>query len=323
MGMTPSKRTAQNAFLLVGTALLVFTAVCYVGEPDACAAVTVWPPWAWAVPGLVLSLIGTRRRGTVWMLAVTAAWLVYVVVLCEEPAGLLRAVTASPRAPRQRAIRVVSLNCAGGSAAAANEVIRYHPDIVLLQESPSRRQLSALAHRLFGDRASLVWGTDCSIMVRGRLGAGRDLGCATQAYANLGNGLNLNLVSLRLSPPVARSDIWSPSCWRAQAELRRTHRQELRAVIGRLMLSGVAMPIIVGGDFNAPGWDGALKESSGWLVDTFRERGVGYCNTVLNDCPVLRFDQVWVSRTFKVLSVRAYKTKHSDHRMVVCDLETR
>jgi len=328
MGMTAFKGRAQSVFLLAGAALLLFTAVCYVAEPDACAAATVWPPWAWAVPGLAFTLVGCRRRGRRCILGACCVWLAYVLALCEEPKSVLLGpvrTRVATSAVSSRIVRVVSLNCSGGSAAAANEVVGLHADVVLLQESPARPDTDALARRLFGPRAAVAWGADCSVLAGGRiLSTAHDMPtCATAVGVRLTRGPEVRLVSLRLCPPVFGTGILSPSYWRKQADLRRTHRKELIEVAQWLDMHDAGQPAIVGGDFNAPGWDGALKELSSRLGDTFREGGVGWGNTVLNDCPVLRFDQIWVSREFRVLAVKTYKTKNSDHRTVVCDLELR
>ena len=56
------------------------------------------------------------------------------------------------------------------------------------------------------------------------------------------------------------------------------------------------------------------------LRDPFREAGRGWGDTITNDLPFLRIDQVWVSREFRPVSVVARRTRRSDHRMVVCDL---
>ena len=58
------------------------------------------------------------------------------------------------------------------------------------------------------------------------------------------------------------------------------------------------------------------------MHDTFREGGRGWGDTVINEFPFLRIDQVWVSGAFQAVNVVARKTRRSDHRMVVCDLTT-
>lgn len=308
--------------------MLVFTALCYIAEPDACAAVTVWPPWTWAVPGLAFTLIGSKGRGRRFVLVTCCVWLAYLLVLCEEPKSVLLGsvrTRAAEGTVSSRIVRVVSLNCAGGSVEAATEVVGLDADVVLLQESPPKSNVEALGRRLFGPRAATAWGPDCSVLAGGRISSlDRDMPtCATTVRVRLTRGPEVQLVSLRLFPPVFGTGVWSPRYWREQAALRRGHRHELAEVARWLDKHACGMPVIAGGDFNAPGWDGALKELPSRLRDTFMESGTGWGNTVLNDFPVMRFDQIWASGEFRVLAVRACKTKHSDHRMVVCDLKLR
>jgi endonuclease/exonuclease/phosphatase family metal-dependent hydrolase len=43
-------------------------------------------------------------------------------------------------------------------------------------------------------------------------------------------------------------------------------------------------------------------------------------NTILNDIPVLRIDQIWVSRDFETVQSFAVRSNVSDHRIVVSDI---
>lgn len=303
-------------FLVCIAALLVFTGVCYITEPDSCAAVTVWPPWVWAVLGLVLTCMVLRRSGRRALFAGVGLWLIYLALLCEEPRGLIGGLFIGPPSG---GIRVVSLNCAGGSTEVANEVAAYNPDVVLLQESPPSRDVETLARKLFGRDAAIGCGTDGSVIAHGRMiGPHKEARHATVAKVRLQSGLVVNLVSLRLSPPIFRTDIWSPSNWREQARLRRVHRNELRSIAQ--MIEPLGEALIVGGDFNCAGWDGALRELPDRLQDAYLARGTGWGNTVLNEFPILRFDQIKVSSDLRVLNACACKTRKSDHRMVVCDI---
>ena len=77
----------------------------------------------------------------------------------------------------------------------------------------------------------------------------------------------------------------------------------------------------MGGDFNAPAGDAIFELLYPNLRDAFGEAGVGWGNTITNDYPFLRIDQVWVSHHFQVQRVISRKTAFSDHRMVICDLQ--
>ena len=71
---------------------------------------------------------------------------------------------------------------------------------------------------------------------------------------------------------------------------------------------------------NAPAGDAIFRLLQPHLRDTFLDGGLGWGDTIVNDIPLQRIDQVWVSPTFRTAEVVARKTQNSDHRIVVCDL---
>jgi endonuclease/exonuclease/phosphatase (EEP) superfamily protein YafD len=297
---------------------VVLTAV-YLIRPDSAAAITVYPPGVWIIPGLLLLIPSRHRQARRASLAFLLCWLVFAVLCVEEPRSLLRVLPT-----RTADLRVVTLNCAGGNMQAAEEVAVYHPDIVLLQESPRRDEVHAVARQLFGAQAGVAYQLESSVLVRGTV-----LGTRTQQDANrfatlarvrLASGRELTVVSLRLAPPVFRLDLWTPDNWQAQTENRQLHRKQLAGVAEWL---DPAMPTILGGDCNAPAGDAALRVLRPTLHDTAAVAGRGWIDTMDNETPALRIDQVWVSRHFTPVSVTAHRTRHSDHRLVVCDLTWR
>jgi vancomycin resistance protein VanJ len=321
---------ARTVTLLLSLALCVAASLCYGLRADACAAVTIFPAWVWIFPGLLLAVLGVRRKQWRSAAVVGLLWLLYLVLFAEEPASLARGtLRAQPSAPTPgseggNTLRVVSLNCAGGSLEAAREVGRYQPDVVLLQESPSRREVEGLAREYFTGNGSALWGVDASILARGRIVAvplTPDLRiCCSQAHVRLTSGLEAEVVSLRLIPAVVCTDLWSPGCWREQTANRRGRREQLRAITRQIDRLSDTAPLILGGDFNAPQGDAIFQLLHPRLHDTFREAGLGWGNTILNETPLVRIDQVWASRHFRAVAVRAYQTQNSDHRVVVCDL---
>jgi endonuclease/exonuclease/phosphatase (EEP) superfamily protein YafD len=50
-----------------------------------------------------------------------------------------------------------------------------------------------------------------------------------------------------------------------------------------------------------------------------RSRSLGWGNTIINDFPALRIDQIWASDALLVRNVVTHQTKNSDHRAVVTD----
>jgi hypothetical protein len=323
------KRSIGPCLLALSLGLLVTVAVCYLVQPDRCAAMTAWPVWAWAIPGLILALASLKSRPKRYVLIMALLWLVFVGLFAEESRSLMRVgawpdpAWAASRA-QGRAIRVVSLNCAGGSSEAAGEVADYPPDIVLLQESPSRKEVESLGQRLFGKQAAVLWGIDTSVIARGRLApAGpkdKPLGCFTHARVRLSSGRTVDVISIRLMPPVFRTDLWSGDCWRDYAAIRRVHRAQMQTVLSELRRIPRTAPVVIGGDFNAPQGDGSLNILRSMLCDTFAWGGKGWGNTVLNSPPILRFDQIWASPQLRAAAVVARMTRNSDHRLVVCDL---
>ena len=320
-------RHAPAAMIGLSASLCLALSICYALRPDACAAVTLWPPWLWLVPGLIILLLGHQRRYRRAALCAATLWLAYLLIFSEEPRTMLRfggLSDADFAQARQRgeALRIISLNCAGGSAEAAAEVEPYDPDIVLLQESPSEADMRALAERLFGDDAGIVSEFDAAIIARGDLTplTGDLPPHVVGAQFRSPTGFETGIFSLRLHPPILRADLWSPDAWRAQRANRQLRRSQMEDVAGAIASVPPDTPIILGGDFNAPAGDAVLRLLRPRLHDALREGGRGWGNTVLNDLPVLRFDQIWISGHLRAARVHARRTQRSDHRMVVCDL---
>jgi endonuclease/exonuclease/phosphatase (EEP) superfamily protein YafD len=307
--------------------LCVLLAVCYVVRPDACAAITVVPVWAWTVPGIVLTAFNLKGRGNRKGWLVLVAWVVFLFALAEEPWSVARGLVhpgrfQPQRQPEEKTLRIVSLNCAIGNRPAAEEVLAYRPDIVLLQESPSRVAVEELAQRLFGAEAGIVYGVDASLIVHGRavpaeLTPGMR-GYFVQARVTMKSGQAIEVVSTRTLPAVFRADLWSPDCWREQARNRRTRREQLRIIAERI--GPISTPVIVGGDFNAPQGDAAARVLGPKLRDAFHVGGIGLGDTILNEFPFLRIDQIWISPDLDPVAVVARRTRNSDHRMVIGDL---
>jgi endonuclease/exonuclease/phosphatase (EEP) superfamily protein YafD len=80
------------------------------------------------------------------------------------------------------------------------------------------------------------------------------------------------------------------------------------------------MPTIVAGDFNAQPGSYGLTAMPDRLRDSFYEAGSGWCHTAVNDYPLARIDQIWISPEIVAFQSKVQKTVNSDHRMVICDL---
>lgn len=315
--------------IVSGGALLLVVGLtfCYGLRPDVCAAVTVLPPWLWLLPLLLGAAVAGRTLGRRWGLPLLACCGAFLFAFAEEPYSLLRlGPVPDVRAHRSPGvIRVASLNCGGGLPEAAAEVERWRPDVALLQEVPGRSAVETVARRLYGTDAGVVLGLDTAVMARhaAAVGSPRKRRFSVLARVTLPDGGAADVVSLRLTPPLVRMDLWSPDCWRSQRENREVRRAEMATLLDDLAALHEDTPLIVGGDFNAPGGDAVPRMLAPRLRDSFREAGLGWGNTALNDLPVTRIDQVWISRHFRARGVVARKTVYSDHRIVVCDLSRR
>jgi hypothetical protein len=180
-------------------------------------------------------------------------------------------------ADEKRAFRVVSLNCNAGSKLAAAETLRVEPDIVLLQESPSQETIVELAAKLHGDEGAVLWSADCSIIARGKLQpSGQSDRHFLHATWTRVNGEVVEVICVRLAPPIVNYSLWSPTCWREHLAARRQHRQETKVIASTLAEIPPGRPILLGGDCNCPAGDGALHEWSPRLLDAFDSAGHGW-----------------------------------------------
>jgi len=303
-------------------------ALIYGLHPDLCSALTLYPTWTWLVPGLLLVGLGWSRFTKPFVLVAAILWLLYSVVFVEEFKSLVRfrQLSASDWGAahqRGKALRIVSLNCAGGNKNAAMEALPYQPDIVLFQESPNRQAVDELTRLFFNDGGESYWKGETSLIVRGHVQPtvlSHPSHFFMEARVRLKSGIEMEVINLRNITYPVRADFWSSRCWREQKATRQTQFAQMRDVVRQTESLSDAIPLIIGGDFNAPSGDPVFHLLQPRLHDTFKEGGSGWGDTILNDMPVLRIDQVWASSHFRASAVVAHRTQNSDHRMVICDL---
>lgn len=292
---------------------------------DSLAAVTLVPPWLWLVPATILIGISFRSTTRKIVVANLVVWSTFIGLNVEEARSLIRPDNLPQRtseSPEEQAeIRVVSLNCHVGSEKAALEVLSVRPDIVLFQESPGTTRLEEIASALFGEQGNFISCGDTSIVSRGELTPIMSDKSSHFAHAKISfpDGQQVDVVSLRLSPPVFRIDFWNAGFWKSHQKTRQKHRTQIEEIVDHLENTSQTDLWIVGGDFNLPGNDGALSPFED-LTDTFFQAGSGWSNTGTNQYPLFRVDQIWISNRLRCSGHRTFKTEHSDHRMVVVDL---
>ena len=300
--------------------------LCLAIQPDILAAITLVPPWCWALVGVVLALLGCQRAGRRWSLLAIVLWAVFAFVFVDETVGLWRAIErqvypAGVSDVSEQPLRVISLNCAN-DIDAARELIQFKPDIVLLQESPGREQVAELASELFGASGSFLHAGDASIIAGGKFSnlTPDDVSHFAHARVQFAAGPELDVISLRLAPPVFRMDFWSSQFWTEHRDRRADHRAEVNQILRQLRRESARRLIVLGGDFNTTPIDLVLNDLRTLAFDTFRAAGQGLGNTGTNQSPLFRVDQIWASRDIDAVSSTAGRSGHSDHRMVISEL---
>jgi endonuclease/exonuclease/phosphatase (EEP) superfamily protein YafD len=195
---------------------------------------------------------------------------------------------------------------------------------VLLQEVPAQKEdLKSLAHELCNN-SEIAYGPDCAIIARGKLEQielpkPQNI-FMTAARIRLDSGIQIEVFSLRLQPPVIDMNLFSMDCWRSHTKDRQSRRKQIHQVIEQMNTVSKYFPVILGGDFNVSAHDGCLDLLDPYLKDTFVEGGVGWGHTAINSVPLFRVDQIWANSYCEIISIVASKTVHSDHRMVICKL---
>jgi vancomycin resistance protein VanJ len=258
--------------------------------------------------------------------ALVVLWLLYAVCFVQEWRSLIRFRTKPVQAAmgNEKMVRVVSLNCSAGDEKAAAEVAAYHPDIVLFQETPLRPIIQRIAPQILGPEAENLSGSDVTIVARGKLTpitpGNAENAPFGHARIELSSGLIVEVFSIRLHPYGIRADLWSPGCWREQRENREHQREQFKWLAREVEKVPADVPVILGGDFNLPAGDKLFRILDGRIHDTFLRAGHGWGDTLDNDFPFIRIDQIWCDGHFQPAATVVHKTVNSDHRMVVCDL---
>ncbi len=295
---------------------------------DALAAVTVYPPWVWLLPGVVLWLAAWRLKRR-YPLVGAAAWLLFLATTVDSPTQLMRGITRfdpennPPSQWLERRCRTITLNC-GGIGLDADELSPLRPDLVLLQEPPGREQLARLTADLFGGQGEFTSSSDTAILARGTV-TPLDLNVPhghffTAAEVTLWNSCTLIAVSLRLEPYPVRFDFWRGDYWRAYTTVRKKQRGQTIALMTAVSIAAGDRPLIVAGDFNAPPGDPIFLPLALRLRDAYPRVSLGYGGTMTNDYPLLRIDCIWASPDLTPQTAWVRASRRSDHRRLACDL---
>ncbi len=298
-------------------------AVCLWNRWDAVVAATLVPVWAWGGAGALAALLCwavCRRTAPAVLFFV---FLASGVGFAEETRSLLREFFASlearpPAEPEPASLRFATVRC-GGEEAPLSGLAAVRPDVVVVQEAPEWAALEALAREIWEGGRSVTLAGGLAILGAGETVATLEEPGALHVRLRRDDGLVLDITNLDLPGCRPRRDMWRPPVWTELVEARIETRRLVRAHLGENPISLEKVHRIVCGGFGTPPGDDVFRplENSG-MLDTFASSGRGWGNTHPAEFPLVRLDQIWVSRNLEpVVSTVA---GGPGHRIVVSDV---
>jgi len=334
MRPTTFKRRCGWLLVLASLALHAFTVFAFARQPDPLAAFTVMPIWVWGAIGLLATGIAFLFLRAPLSLVVTGLWAITLLLGADE-ARIIGNLGHAPPEPVNTPIggvtplRVATLNVAHFARGdPADDIVRWNPDIVLLQEAPTYR-VKYIADRLYDGTGDFRGYANNGVVTRWRIT--REVRNPDPQFRFFNHNVTVRLpderlvevVNLHLSSAATDLRLWDPDCWREHHRNRRNRRLEIAVALQILRDTAPfpgGRPVILGGDFNAPATDPLRRHLEPDFQDAFLAAGRGWGNTYHRRVPVLRIDQIHASRHLTPARCRAVTTRHSDHRMVIADL---
>ncbi|HRQ87623.1 MAG TPA: endonuclease/exonuclease/phosphatase family protein [Bacteroidia bacterium] len=318
--------TTVPGFLLVAYLAIV---VCYLNRWDAMVAVTLVPIWAWAAVGMVLSLlVWTVCRG-VLPGVLFCLFLATAIAFSEETHGLVRQLIASIEArqakepePVGKILRVATANCAGAESV-LRRAAESEPDILVIQESPDKAVLDAVADRLYGAGRTVIKVGSLAVIARGEsLGVmGDEAQNVLHVRLKLPDGFLIDLTNLDLKGCAPRRDQWEPAVWKELTAARIETRRLVRTHLGEHPLNRAKTGRFVCGGFGTPAGDDVFRPlEASEMIDAYAWSGQGWGNTYPTQFPYLRLDQIWVSSNLTPQKTVTRLSPESEHRIVVTEV---
>jgi endonuclease/exonuclease/phosphatase family metal-dependent hydrolase len=216
-----------------------------------------------------------------------------------------------------RTIRVATWNVhdlRGGVPVIASAIGAQEPDVVLLQESGSRRRLRDLGR-------SLGW----TVVADPRVFPRRRVRNALLARPSVAEMIRSRLVRFATGSPLRPRGVLVADVderWTAvslhlglEGPERGRHVAQLRT-----LLEGSAQPIVIGADLNAHPGDPGPSALAERFSDVWTAVGEGDGATFPSSAPTARIDYLFVSPAIQALRAWTAGGTASDHLMVVADL---
>jgi len=316
-------RFAGWGCLAASVVLLAATAFLFYFQPDRFAAFTVMPVWVWGGIGIgaaaASGFLLHRRRG--WA-AAALGWLAVVLVFADEVRVLANLNHAQPRpgpaAPHKGrpVVRVITANL---DFFPAPELQEWQADVLLIQDIHPF-QTDALARELLGENGDFRHHGTNAILTRWHI-----TGESVDPHLRLHHvtitrpdGVSFDVVNLHLLSAATDLSLWRREVWTGH----RVNRAIRHANLDRALLPVEAIgdvPVILGGDFNAPPGDPVDRRLRPRFRDAHAAAGSRWGNTYHRRFPILRIDRIHTTRHFTPVRSTTRVAKLSDHRFVVAD----
>lgn len=308
----PSPKSVRVRLIVFGT-LSIPLVLASTFRPDWLYFLHFWALSLWT-PIIALPFVSLRPRAIAKPASLCLLTWTCAVLLLREP-GLGLFLPAAPKPTN--ALRVVVLNCAGGETAAIREALEVDADVWLLQETTGPTNMRATLDEI-DPSLNLVADFDACIVAKAKLTEAQKAGNSSVGDFEW-KGQSIRLVSLRLAPPTFRLDWWNPEAHRAYQDDMRSRRKQLKEILDGAGVETAKIGL-VGGDFNSTNRHAFATMMPGWSEGDLAA-GRGWPGTGTNDFPLARVDQLWASPSIRVMQAFVQKTRNSDHRMVIADLE--
>ena len=346
----PSKRR-HRVVLLLGIAypvalLVVALALRFGGERWWVTGVALYLPrlgFAAPLPLLVLALAASKMRRFLWTQAAAAFLVVFTLMGLTLPSP---GAAADPSAPR---LRVLSYNVNsdyGGTDHVVQEIDRYEPDVVLLQEIGDQEVLQREMRARYSSvtlNGQFLLATRYAILssfepdklpIDGKLRSPRyiaqtiatplgpiavyDVHPLSPRFAfheMRGHGLRREILSGRLFTGASAP---------AMLENDRVRAAQVEAFSQRAERE--SFPVIIGGDTNLPDLSYVLHRHLSRFQDGFVKAGSGFGYTFPSTArrsPWMRIDRILASDQLRFVRFEVGTSQASDHLCVVADLQRR
>jgi endonuclease/exonuclease/phosphatase (EEP) superfamily protein YafD len=292
------------------------------------------------LPFVALALVLCRAWRLVALQAVAALLILFPLMGFVLPGPTF----SDAHAP---SLRVLSYNINGsygGVSAIIDEVVRYGPDLVALQEigetDALRQELAARyptievsGQFLTASKYPFVSSNDPDrLRFQGRMRSPRYVSYVVDTPGGRLTFFNVHPISPRDDFSVLRGhglrrEILSGHLFSGDAAPEIQSNAGLRGLQAEAIAAAVASgrgPTIIAGDTNLPGLSAILRRTLSRFQDGFQKAGWGFGYTYPNDRkPWMRIDRIFATRELRFVSFEVGKSAASDHLAVVADLQFR